>query len=206
MLAAGRNQFSTCHQVIPMWDVGCAANYHCTSERCHYFIQQQYDDLVSCLKRADEALPRHKPGTKKDWWSDDLSDLKQQSMDIHRLWIAEGRPSSGPTHLERLRVRAAYKRAVRQAQRAPKQAQWNSLHTAMQDDDQNSFWNSWRSIYNKNKSSFVPVVDGCSGKEAIAKAFRKSFQAYSEPNNRNKVEELNSRFSSRYSQVPITEI
>ena len=173
-------------------------NCHCTSERCRYFLQQEYDDLVSCIKSADEALPRQKPGIQNDWWTPELSDLKNQSKDIHAIWISEGKPRSGPTFTERCRVRSVYKCAIRRAQRNDKQEAWDKLHSAMASDDTTNFWKSWRSIYNKNCSQFPPVVDGCSDKKAIAEAFRLSFQSNSEPNNRNKVEDLNNEFSDRY--------
>ena len=58
-----------------------------------------------------------------------------QSTFIHNAWINAGRPSSGLIHQERLRARASYRRAIRAAQRAPKQAAWNRMHTAMADKD-----------------------------------------------------------------------
>ena len=178
----------------------CLDKCHCTNENCRYFLQQEYDDLLSCIKAADAALPKHKPGCKKDWWSSALSDLKKQSQEIHKLWIEEGKPRSGPTNAERIRIRSFYKRSIREAQRLPRQDAWNKIHTSMENDDKNGFWNSWRSLYNKHNSQFAPVVEGCSSKAAIADAFRQSFQANSKPNNDNKVNELNERFASRYEQ------
>ena len=104
----------------PARPTSCSAGCVCTDETCRYFIQQDYDDLISCIKNADVALPRHKPGVKKDWWTNELSRLKSQSIEIHKLWVAEGKPKQGPTHMEYLRVRSAYKRAIRTAQSGPK--------------------------------------------------------------------------------------
>ena len=91
-------------------DSVCTDNQHCTDETCRYFIQQEYDDLITCLKLADADLPRHKPGLRKDWWNEELSDLKAQSLQIHAIWVADGRPRSGPIQLERLKVKCTYKR------------------------------------------------------------------------------------------------
>ena len=66
----------------------------------------------------------------KDWWTSELTQLRDQSIAIQQLWLSEGRPRQGPTYLERLRVRAAYKHAIRLAKKGPKQAAWNRLHTA----------------------------------------------------------------------------
>ena len=70
----------------------------------------------------------------------------------------------------------------------------------MADDDSNSFWNSWRTLYGKNNSNFATVVDGCSDKQSIAEAFRVSFEANSEPNNREKVGEIDKQFAEKYAE------
>ena len=75
-----------------------------------------------------------------------------------------GKPLQGTIHLERICIRAAYKKALRDAQRFPKQQAWNRLHSSMVSNDTNSFWRSWRTLYSKNNSSFPPVVDGLSSR------------------------------------------
>ena len=153
---------------------------------------------MGCLKEADASLPRHKPGTEKEWWSENLTDLRNKSIEIQTLWIEQGRPRQGPVHEERLRIRAAYKRAIRAAQRAPKQAAWDRLHTTLAEKDTNSFWKSWKSLYNTNKCHLAPVVNGCSSKQAIANSFKDSFQNNCTPNSREKVDSLNEQFSTAY--------
>ena len=98
--------------------------------------------------------------------------------------ISEGRPRHGSTNLERIRVRAAYKNAIKSAQRAPKQEAWNRLHTVMVENETNDFWKSWKSLYGTNKSKPAPVINGCSSKASIAEEFIKSFKSNLEPNNR----------------------
>ena len=176
----------------------CVGGCHCELELCHPVLQQEYDNLIAAIKKADSTLPRHRAGREKSWWSQELTNLKNQSIEIQKIWISEGRPGQGPTHLERLRVRAAYRRAIRNAQKAPKQASWNRLHTAMEHCDSNGFWHSWKSLYNKNNSGFAPMVDGCTSKTAIAESFKKAFQRNSQPNNVSKVEQLTSRFINQY--------
>ena len=182
-------------------DLSCHASLsaHCVDDQCKVAIQREYDHLIYSIKLADSLLPRHRKGREKHWWSSELSRLKQQSVDIQRLWEVEGRPSQGSTYNERLRVRAAYRLAIRKAQKEPKQESWNQLHSALESCDSQSFWNSWRSLYNKKNNAYSPVVDGCTSKPAIAESFRCAFQRNSEPNNPSKVNDLNTRFTSRYS-------
>jgi len=42
----------------------------------------------------------------KSHWDEEMSLLKQQSIDTHQLWVAFGRPLSGPIYRDRCRARA----------------------------------------------------------------------------------------------------
>ena len=176
----------------------CRKACRCNEDQCKQAIQDEYDCLMRCLKESDSHLPRYKPGVEKSWWTPNLTQLRNKSIDIHALWINQGRPRQGPTHEERLLVRAEYKRTIRAAQRAPKQASWDRLHSSLAEKDSSSFWKSWKILYNKNKSHLAPVVNGCSSKQAIANSFKDSFQKNCMPNNISKVESLNNRFSTEY--------
>ena len=178
----------------------CESNCICQDSRHENELQSEYDLLVDCLNKADASLPRYKPGKEKDWWTDELSALRQQSIEIHSLWIREGRPRQGITNDERLRVRAAYKRSIRAAQRAPKQKARDKMHSALCDADTNSFWRSWKSLYNKNKSDLAPVVNGTSSRAAIAECFKDTFQRNSVPNVRENVQKLDDRFPVCYEE------
>ena len=150
------------------------------------------------IEEADETIPRRNPAIEKDWWNETLSTLKWQSIEIHQLWKSQGRPGQGPIHLERMRVRADYRRALKAAQLAPKQAMWDKIHTSMESNDTHQFWNSWKQLYAKNKSLFAPMVDGKTAKSDIADVFKNCFQSNSEPNNAEKVEELKAQFVVQY--------
>ena len=119
-------------------------------------------------------------------------------MDIHRIWTEEGKSHQGPTNIERLRIKAVYKKAVKDAQKAPKTEAWSRLHSAMATNETDKFWKSWRTLYSKNKTHLPPVVDGNSSKDAIAESFRQSFEANARPNNKEKVTELDEKFSNAY--------
>ena len=178
----------------------CQNRCRCRDPECLSAIQDEYDILVSCLKMADSSLPRSKPGIEKDWWTDGLSELRCQSIEIHNIWKDQGCPRQGPANDERLRIHAAYKRALRAAQCAPKQMAWDRLHTALTENDTDSFWRSWKKLYNKNGCHLPPVVDGCSSGEAIASCFKNCFQKNSRPNNTESVDRLNQEFASKFDE------
>ena len=182
----------------PEVSLNCNATCFCANKSCLESAQREYDNLLQCLQTADSTLPRQKPGIRKDWWNEDLDNLKKESIDIHNSWKNAGRPRQGPLHEERLRVRAAYKLALKTAQRAPKQALWDRLHMDMAENDTNSFWKTWRRLYNKNKSDLPPVVNGISSNKGIAEAFKSSFEQNSKPNNQERVDALNAKFHSEY--------
>ena len=152
------------------------------------------------MTEASKSLPRCTAGVEKDWWSPELTRIRNQSIDIQKLWINEGRPRQGPTFLERQRVRALYKNSIRLAKRAPKQAAWNRLHTAMETQDTDSFWKWWRSVYGKNKNRTSPVINGQTSKAGIAKEFKEAFEKNSVPNNSAKVQELTEEFHHKYQE------
>ena len=183
----------------PLSAVHCEGICICENTICHAKIQAEYDHLIKCFKIADQCLPRFKPGTEKDWWTDELTQLKNKSIEIHSIWKSEGSQMHGPTHAEQLRARAAYKRAQRAAQRAPKQKAWDRLHANLAEEDTNSFWQSWRKLYNKNKSHLSPVVNGCSSEGDIANCFKESFVKNSQPNNKENVRKLDEKFTDEYS-------
>ena len=176
----------------------CRAACRCDSEHCKIDLQSEYDKLTDCILKASSSVPRFRRGVQKDWWTPELTRLKDQSIAIHEAWVAEGRPPQGATHWERLRVRAAYKRAVRHAKREPKQDAWNRMHGAMEKKDSDSFWKWWRSVYCKNDGKSAPVVENCTTRESIANVFQDAFIKNAEPNNRDRVEQMNAKFDEAY--------
>ena len=177
---------------------GCKNACGCKEASCLVDLQSEYDEIVLCMKNASKLLPKANHGVEKDWWSSTLTQLRDKSVEIQRLWISEGRPRHGPTNDERLRVRAAYKCEIRRAKKAPKQEAWNRLHQAMADHDTGDFWKRWSAIYGKKSANVAPVVAGFSSNVEITGAFQKAFEKNSRPNNPGKVAELDARFQSLY--------
>ena len=171
---------------------------HCQRENCAISIQNEYDSLVSIISQADKVLPRHKPGVQKNWWTDELTALRNQSVEIHRIWQLEGKPRSGPTNSERCRVRAAYKKAIKLAQKKPKQSCWNRMHRSFVSKSQTEFWKSWKQLYSKSQPGLHTVVNGVSSKKEIADSFKEHFIKVSKPNNIQRVEHLEASFTEKY--------
>ena len=66
-----------------------------------------------------------------------LTEMRKKSLEIHAAWKNNGCPRQGPLHDECLCIRAAYKSAIRAAQRTPRQSNWDQLHEALCRKDTN---------------------------------------------------------------------
>ena len=194
------NQLSQCLLDAPPGLTQCRKS-HCSDQTCLTSIQQEHDALIGLMKKADKVLPRHKPGVQKSWWTDELTDLKNQNIEIHRLWQLEGKPHHGRVNDERLRVKAAYRRALKTSRRAPQQTCWNRMHDAFTTKDTNQFWKEWKKQYGSNKSHLHPVVDGISSKPDIAENFKTHFTAISKPNNAERVAQIDAEFCHKYAEA-----
>ena len=137
----------------------------------------------------------------KHWWTDELTRLRDENIDIHRLWQVEEKPRSGTTNVERLRVRAAYRHAIKVAQRAPKQSSWNKLHSTFLSKNTTKFWKSWKKLYSRNSSGLHSVVNGVTAKKDIANSFKSHFVNVSKPNSPQRVEQLNHKFQTEYEKA-----
>ena len=174
---------------------------HCKNQYCLKSIQDEYDCIISVLTEADKILPQHKPGVQKHWWSEELTCLRNQSIDIHRIWQAEGKPRCGPTNCERLRIRAVYRKAIHVAQTKPTQSGWNKLHNSFISKNTTDFWRSWKQIYSKNKSDLHSVVNGVTGTQNIADSFKTHFVSVSKPNNQQRVDSLRAEFQKEHDEA-----
>ena len=55
--------------------------------------------FLSRVVEASKILPSRdsRNGIEKDWWTPELTQLKNKSIEIHALWVQEGRPRQGQT-------------------------------------------------------------------------------------------------------------
>ena len=171
---------------------------HCSNNYCTQSIQREYECIVEAVTQADKVLPRHKPGVQKHWWTDELTILRDKSIEIHRIWRVDGKPRAGPINDERLRARAAYRQGLKAAQKRPNQSCWNRLHRSFADKNTTDFWKSWKQMYCKNYTDLHTVVNGVTSKRDIADSFRSHFVNVSKPNNQERVNSLESTFTQKY--------
>ena len=109
------------------------------------------------------------------YWSEQLSDLKWESIECCNYWKCNGSPRSGPIYECKKLCTSRYKAAIREAKKQQNSACNDSLQNKLTSRDNNSFWKSWRNL-NKVSDSLVTRVDGETGHANIADAFSVHFR------------------------------
>ena len=113
-----------------------------------YLIDKFYPLLVSNLDLAAvRSIPRSRSADSKakHWWSGDLNEAKDRSIESHRIWIETGKPRSGPIFELFKKDKYYYKFAIKQARSDAANNISNDLHDALLLKDNNQFWKIWNS-------------------------------------------------------------
>jgi len=122
-----------------------------------------------------------------------MAELKRQSMDTHQLWVACGRPRSGPMYTARCRARRAIKYKTQIANTHIS----NDLHDQLLSKDCASFWTTWKTKVNKRHTA-ANDVDGCTNATDIANSFASRFQQACLPNSSDYSEKLKDIFEEKF--------
>ena len=151
---------------------------NCNCQEHQLIIDQYHDSIVNALKIADrESVPKIKPKTLKNYWSEELNTLKQSSIDLHNLWRLIGSPRNNSLiNLERLKVKYQYKNAIKTAKNTSERINAEKINSSFLNKKSTSFWKSWNYLYKKDNSTGVsPIINNLSNHQEIAEAFRDYF-------------------------------
>jgi len=168
-----------------------------TRDDIQFTIDCFYRSIVSALHYAScVCVPKVKRDFYKFWWDEELTALKQASLDSFKLWSAIGKPRCGSEFYEMQRAKAAYKLALRNKERNSQHEFTNSLNDALLNKDLDSFWRSWRAKFGSNNRS--SVIDGCSDDIGIADKFGTLFKSCCVPNSQSQHDLLKAKFQTRF--------
>jgi hypothetical protein len=138
-------------------------------------IDEMYMKVVHILQySAQIAVPSHKKHYFKFWWDQEMDELKQQSISSCKLWKAAGRPRSGPVFTKYRKDKSAYRYGLRSRQRDETSFYTNDLHEALLNKHCNTFWQCWKSKFERNKQT-VSHVDGTAVPDIITDHFADYF-------------------------------
>jgi len=114
------------------------------------------------------------PGSYKHWWDNALPDLKERSIDAHKLWKICGCPRSGDIFSLMKQAEIAYKQAIKAHRTSADTYISNELHDLLMEKDMINFWKSWNAKFPRNVNS--KLVDGTNNSQIIATKFANLFQ------------------------------
>ena len=135
-------------------------NHTCQSVDHISLIEKHYCESVNSIALADGFLPRISPTTmQRDYWNDELCDLKAASIDAFNLWKSDGRPSSGMTFDMKKEAHYRYKLHLRKSQKLFDQSKNDALHNHLLNKNSMQFWQTWKSIHGSGQIN-TTRIDG----------------------------------------------
>ena len=138
--------------------------------------------LVEALNTAANCtVHRVKSNIYKHWWSEDLQQEKQRSIDSHHMWVGAGRPRSGPIFDIYKQDKYAYKLAIRKSKCDADFAITNDLHESLCMKNSDAFWKTWHSKFN-TKCGRPKIIEGHIDPKEIADLFADYFNDTCKPN------------------------
>ena len=161
----------------------------------HKCIESVYSSVVSILNSAARLyVPECHKGFFKFWWSEELSLLKEASIQSNNLWKAAGKPRCGSIFVSRQSSRLTYRKKLRECQRMDTQSYTNDLHEALLHKDSTKFWQCWRSKFEINNK--CSQVEGSVDVDIIVSKFASHFKEAFSCNNVNRAESLKHEYLS----------
>jgi exonuclease III len=159
-------------------------------------IDKLYCDVVFILNMCSKSnIPEKQKNFFKFWWDQELSLLKEESIDSNKIWKATGKPRSGPIFDKRQSSRMRYRKRIRESQRQSSESYTNELHEALLQKNGTAFWKCWNSKFEKHTT--CKQVDGCADNDAIAEKFVQFFSKCYTCNNAQTADLLRQEFESR---------
>ena len=135
-------------------------------------IDEYYNAIANALKLASLAsVPKIKHSALKAFWNEDLDDLKQQSIDWHKIWSDCGKPRTGVVNSIRLHIKYKYKVAIQNAAQNFEQRHSDELFDNWSTKNSSDFWKCWNSKYKKHLDVNT-CINGSSDNASIAESFR----------------------------------
>ena len=174
-------------------------NKLCFCENHVYQINEYYCALLSVLEVADSLLPRKSPhGNRgKDFWTENLTQLKRESIEAYNMWSNDGRPSSGPSFERKKHCHYVYKAELRRRRRLMAAEKSDALGSKLMNKDFTSFWRDWKKL-SQSKCPPVNRIGDATKEPDIASVFQSYFQGIYGENNTDAHRDLQRQFTDRF--------
>ena len=174
--------------------------YHCCTNSYHVSaIQSYYENIVSAIDFADRSLPRAFPSHNQPFWSNDLNELKQRSIQCCRFWKVNGSPRFGEIYECKRKCSGQYKAAIRAAKSKSDTKLNDRLYNHLTAKNSNEFWKALRSK-KRDSDALVTRVNGETSEKGIANSFRNHFMQVYSSNDGPAHESLKQTFLRKFGQ------
>ena len=148
----------------------------CLDDPHKLVLENYYCDIMSAIIYAESFMPKANPNCQKSFWNEELSELKQNSIDCNNYWKSLNCPKSGPFFECRKKCHYRYKSAVRKQKKLSDKRQTNALHANLMSNSGTAFWNTWKSM-NKSRDPIVTRVNGEIDEKNISNTFADYFES-----------------------------
>ena len=170
-------------------------------------IDRIYDNIAFVLISGEaQFVPKSQKAFYKFWWNEELSILKQASIESNKLWKLAGKPHSGPIFEKRQASRLKYRTCMRQYEERSTMSYTNELHEALLRKNGTAFWKCWRS--NFKHADRCTQVENSVDSDKIAERFAAHFSEAYKPNNAERSQILYDEYihlRSTYCGLPLTQ-
>ena len=172
-------------------------NNCCDCNEHIFCIEQYFLDIIAAINKADKCLPRSRPGISKDYWNDDLTNLKKASYDAFLIWRDAGRPGSGPVHDLKKNAQSRYKYETKKAKKLFDQSRSDGIHNDLVNNDGVKFWKAWQGLHGKQDDGSTRI-NGKTENADIANEFAASFKKIYDEANSDQAKLISSNFQASY--------
>ena len=163
------------HRVNIPYNVLQCRQVHCSDTQHAAHIDNYLNMIVDCCCRAAQCtIPLQRRRKKVALWNERVAPLKEKSVFWHRIWIQNGKPSSGLLFELKKKAKADYKRASRNVMRNLKKHSAERMACALAESRVRDLWNEVK----RKRSRNTPVpekVDDAQGDPEVCELFAKKY-------------------------------
>ena len=171
---------------------------YCCNDNSHICsLEEYFCDIVEAVISAESVLPKTNPNIQRSFWSAELDELKEKSVECNNYWKSIGCPKSGPAFDCRKNCHFTYKLAIRRSKALAEKESNDRLYLNLLEKDGVSFWKTWNGL-NKVGCSVSSRINGKTEKNDIAEEFADYFESVYDNHDTDKHKSLGREFNEAF--------
>ena len=172
----------------------------CASTDHRNYIDRYTNALISTLKNSLVTKVVCKDSFHaKSFWDKDLSLLKKNAHEAHKLWLSVGKPKNGPVFDNCRKEKIMYKLSIHQKKKESEKSKGEDVERLLNINNKQKFWKKWANIMNKHKVKNNPIIKGVSENKKPCDFFADYFSSKFGDSNSSK--QLTDEFINLYSNI-----